>query len=201
MARFCYNGAKRMNIELIRSNRKTLAIEVTSDLMVIVRAPRRMPVSDINRFIGEKADWIDASLSKMKKRQMESRESGKRPLSDMEIKLLSDKAKRIIPPKVHRYAALMGVTYGRITIRFQKSRWGSCSGKGNLNFNCLLMKAPDEVIDYVVVHELCHRKQMNHSPRFWAEVERILPDYKERRAWLKKNGNELLLESDAEESE
>ena len=160
-----------------------------------------MPVSDINRFIGEKADWIDASLSKMKKRQMESRESGKRPLSDMEIKLLSDKAKRIIPPKVHRYAALMGVTYGRITIRFQKSRWGSCSGKGNLNFNCLLMKAPDEVIDYVVVHELCHRKQMNHSPRFWAEVERILPDYKERRAWLKKNGNELLLESDAEESE
>ena len=154
-----------------------------------------MPVSEINKFIGEKADWIEASLSKMKKKKQAAETSGKRPMSDTEVKLLFDKAKRVIPPKVHRYASLMGVTYGRITIRFQKSRWGSCSGKGNLNFNCLLMKAPDEVIDYVVVHELCHRKQMDHSPKFWAEVENILPDYKERRSWLKKYGNELLLEN------
>jgi predicted metal-dependent hydrolase len=73
----------------------------------------------------------------------------------------------------------------------QKSRWGSCSGKGNLNFNCLLMRTPDEIIDYVVVHELCHLKEMNHSPRFWAEVEKIFPDYKERRKWLKDHGNEI----------
>jgi predicted metal-dependent hydrolase len=85
----------------------------------------------------------------------------------------------------------MGVEYGRITIRMQKSRWGSCSGKGNLNFNCLLMRTPDEIIDYVVVHELCHLKEMNHSPRFWAEVEKIFPDYKERRKWLKDHGNEI----------
>ena len=188
-----------MNFELVRSKRKSLSIEVRNDLRVIVRAPLRMPVSEINRFIGEKADWIDASLSKMKKRQQERSDDGKRPMSDMEIRLLADKAKRVIPPKVHRYAALMGVTYGRITIRFQKSRWGSCSGKGNLNFNCLLMKAPDEVVDYVVVHELCHRKQMNHSPKFWAEVEKIIPDYKERRKWLKDHGNEMLLENDADE--
>ena len=86
----------------------------------------------------------------------------------------------------------MGVDYGQITIRSQKTRWGSCSSKGNLNFNCLLLLAPPEVLDYVVVHELCHRKEMNHSPRFWAEVARVMPDYKVRRKWLKDNGNGLM---------
>jgi predicted metal-dependent hydrolase len=74
----------------------------------------------------------------------------------------------------------------------QKSRWGSCSGQGNLNFNCLLMRAPDDVVDYVIVHELCHRKEMNHSDRFWTLVESVLPDYKEKRKWLKDHGSELM---------
>ena len=91
-----------------------------------------------------------------------------------------------------RFAALVGVTYGRITIRAQKSRWGSCSGKGNLNFNCLLMLCSEDVRDYVVVHELCHRKELNHSPRFWAEVEKVLPGYKVQRKWLKDNGGGLI---------
>ena len=82
----------------------------------------------------------------------------------------------------------MGVTYGRITIRAAKTRWGSCSGAGNLNFHWKLILMPDEVLDYVVVHELAHRKQMNHSPAFWAEVEKVLPDYRERRRWLKNWG-------------
>ena len=86
----------------------------------------------------------------------------------------------------------MGVTYGRITIRNQVSRWGSCSSVGNLNFNCLLMLAPPEVRDYVVVHELCHRKEMNHSPAFWAEVEKMIPDYKAHKKWLKDNGTALI---------
>ncbi len=90
------------------------------------------------------------------------------------------------------FAPLVGVSYGRITIRNQRTRWGSCSGKGNLNFNCLLMLAPPEVLDYVVVHELCHRKEMNHSPRFWAEVARVLPDYQQRRRWLKEHGGALV---------
>ena len=94
------------------------------------------------------------------------------PLSEEDMKALADKAVRIIPERVRYYAPLIGVTYGRITIRNQRTRWGSCSAKGNLNFNCLLMLAPPEVLDSVVVHELCHRKEMNHSKQFYEEVRR-----------------------------
>ena len=99
---------------------------------------------------------------------------------------------QIIPEKVKHYAALVGVAYGRITIRNQRTRWGSCSGKGNLNFNCLLVLFPDEVIDSVVVHELCHRKHMNHSSAFWKEVEAIMPDYKDKRKWLNTCGEDIM---------
>ena len=79
---------------------------------------------------------------------------------------LAEEALKVIPERVEYFAKVIGVTYGKITVRNQKTRWGSCSSKGNLNFNCLLMLAPPEVLDYVVVHELCHRKQMNHSKAF-----------------------------------
>ena len=82
----------------------------------------------------------------------------------------------------------MGVSDGSITVREQKTRWGSCSAKGNLNFNWKLVLMPEEILDYVVVHELAHRLQMNHSTEFWDEVEKILPDYRKRRQWLKENG-------------
>lgn len=85
------------------------------------------------------------------------------------------------------------MTYGRISIRKQKTRWGSCSREGNLNFNSLLMMAPPEVLDYVVVHELCHRLEMNHSARFWAQVEKVIPDYRKPRKWLKEHGSQLML--------
>ena len=97
----------------------------------------------------------------------------------------------MIPQRVAYYAGIVGVTYGRITIRSQKTRWGSCSSGGNLNFNCRLMKAPTSVLDYVIVHELCHRLEMNHSSRFWALVEQVMPDYRVHRKWLREHGSSL----------
>lgn len=109
-----------------------------------------------------------------------------------EIHKLAEFALKVILVKVKNYASLMNVQYGRITIRNQKTRWGSCSSKGNLNFNCLLMLAPDEVVDYVVIHELCHLIEMNHSKAFWKQVEQMMPDYKKHRKWLKDHGNEIM---------
>ena len=97
-----------------------------------------------------------------------------------------------IPARVAFYAPFVGVTYGRITIRNQKKRWGSCSSKGNLNFNCALMLAPPEAIDSIVVHELCHRKQMNHSKAFYDEVLKVYPDYWKWDKWLRENGSALI---------
>lgn len=100
--------------------------------------------------------------------------------------------KIILSDKIRYYANTMGVRVGRITLRDQKTRWGSCSSLGNLNFNWRLIMAPKEVIDYVVVHEMCHLKQMNHSKLFWNEVKKYCPDYSIYRKWLKDNGKYLV---------
>lgn len=178
-----------MNIEVIRSNRKTIAIEIKPDLQVVVRTPYRMPKWEIERFVREHEDWIQKHLEIVRKRKEEQDAMPQQSeLTEEELRGLVKEAHKVIPERVAYYAPIVGVTYGRIAIRNQKTRWGSCSGKGNLNFNCQLMRMPPEVIDYVVVHELCHRKEMNHSPKFWAEVERVLPDYKSTREWLKEQG-------------
>lgn len=173
-----------MDYTLIRSRRKTLSIEITPRGELLVRAPARMPRREIQYFLESRRDWITAHLAKL--------EPAPEPLSAAELQLLSARARETIPPKAAAFAAQLGVTFGRITVRVQKTRWGSCSVQGNLNFNCLLMLAPEPVLDYVIIHELCHRKQMNHSAQFWAEVEGILPDYREQRRWLKQQGANLL---------
>ncbi len=181
---------KKVEINVIKSNRKTMSMEIRKDGTVLIRAPYQMPDTEIQRFIQEKTDWIAKHLQMQEERKRQEQPEDR--LTMQEIQELADRALKEIPKRVAHYARLLQVDYGRITIRNQKSRWGSCSGKGNLNFNCLLMLTPPEVIDYVVVHELCHRKEMNHSARFWNEVEQILPDYRERRDWLKKNGGRLI---------
>lgn len=183
----------KTHIEVIRSKRKTLAIEIRPDMRVVVRAPEKIPQNEIIKFVEEKQNWIKKHLVQMYFKAEEIKKQKKEPaLTNADIEKLCQKALSVIPDKVKYYAEIMGVTYGRITIRNQKTRWGSCSNKGNLNFNCLLMLMPDKVLDYVVVHELCHLKQMNHSKKFWKEVERYMPDYKNYKKWLNENGGALI---------
>ena len=116
----------------------------------------------------------------------------KKKLSEKERLEYRKKAKLVFRERADYFASSMGLSFNRIAIREQRTRWGSCSSKKNLNFNWKLLLAPPQVLDYVVVHELCHLKQMNHSKAFWTEVEAVLPDYKERKRWLRENGAELM---------
>lgn len=177
-------------IEIVRSRRRSLALEIRPDGHVLVRSPFSASNEHIKNFIRENQSFIEKHIRRI---QQELKDNPRpEPLNVKELNSLIKQAMERIPERVRYYAPIVGVDYGRITIRNQKTKWGSCSAKGNLNFNCLLMKAPEEVLDYVVVHELCHRQEMNHSPRFWKLVEQVMPDYKLRRKWLRDHGGELM---------
>ncbi len=171
-----------------------MGLEVTSEGMIRIRAPYGVSEDVILRFLESKSAWIQKSLAKVRARQEQLKEEevqyGK--LTEAELKVLKMQAEEVFPARAVFYAGKMGISYGRITIRRQKTRWGSCSQSGNLNFNCLLMLAPPGVVDYVVVHELCHRIEMNHSPRFWELVGEVYPDYDRWKRWLKENGGRLM---------
>ncbi len=183
------------NIKIIKSKRKTISLQIKPDGNIELKAPVQIKDAQIQEFLCRKSDWIEKHLQTVKERQKQI--SQIKPLTIEEIHDLADQALEIIPKRVAYFASLVGVTYGHITIRNQKSRWGSCSGKGNLNFNCLLMLMPPDVLDYVVVHELCHRKEMNHSSQFWAEVRKILPDCEKQKLWLKEHGYEIMIKMTA----
>ena len=172
-----------IEIPIIRSKRKTLGLEVKYDSTVNARVPMRAPREIIERFIREHEAWI------IRKRQEWSLAGNNRDdmsgLPPIETKEGKAKIRQYIERQVEYYAKIVGVTYGRISMRNQKTRWGSCSSQGNLNFNNRLLFVPEELVDYVVVHELAHRKEMNHSNAFWNVVEKYMPDYKERRKKLR----------------
>ena len=178
--------SKDTKITIIRSSRKTLALQIKNG-EIIVRAPLRMKDKEIYKFIALKKDRLEKHLSEFNERQKEL--DNIQPFTKEEISDFTKRAKEIIPERVSLYAPKIGVTYNRITIRCQKSRWGSCSSKGNLNFNCLLVLFPTEIIDSVVVHELCHRKHMNHSQQFYKEIEKVFPEYKKWHKQLNETGN------------
>lgn len=174
------------SVRIERSRRRSIVLSVNSKAEVILKVPYRTTNAEINRILFERQDWIRTHVARV--RSARASADTLAPLTDEELRQLSRQAAQYIPPRVAMYAERIGVSYGRITIRHQRTRWGSCSTKGNLNFNCLLMLTPPEVIDYVIVHELCHRKEMNHSTRFWALVASVLPNYVEQKRWLREHG-------------
>jgi predicted metal-dependent hydrolase len=175
---------------IIRSKRKSISASVNGSGELIVRAPLHMPERKIERFVEENYK----ALEKMQKRKLaqiqQANEQGM--LAKAEIEALRAQAKELIPQRVAYYAPLVGIYPNNISIKRMKTRWGSCSSKGNLNFNLLLMLAPPETLDSVIVHELCHLKHMDHSAQFYEEVLRVFPEYKKHNGWLKKNGAVLI---------
>lgn len=218
--------------KLIRSRRKTVAIHISRDAALEVRAPLKMTIAEIDEFIASKEQWISAHLEKAsaqsaarsaftldygsqitllgkaysimagQTRRVSLSETGVMippGLSAVEVKravimLYRAVAKDDLIDRTRRIAQMMGVKPAGIKITGAKTRWGSCSGKNNINFAWRLIMAGDKIIDYVVVHELAHISEHNHSPRFWAVVEGMLPDYKDRRRELRLLQKKLAIE-------
>lgn len=177
-------------VQLIRSGRKTIGVKVDQKGVVTAQAPYLAKEADILAFLSQHADRIKQYVQRSRIAAEQAEDAGR--FSAAELEHMAQQVVQVIPQRVAYYARLLGVTYGRITIRNQKSRWGSCSSKGNLNFNCLLMAAPAEVLDSVVAHELCHRKHMDHSKAFYAELYKLFPDYDRCSRWLKEQGALLM---------
>lgn len=186
MILFCENMID--NVEIIRSNRKTLSLEIGVDMKIRVRAPVKMKNADIERFIKAKMSWIEKKLDIIRL----NNKSEQLAFTEAEISELKEMARGLILPSIEKYAKIMSVSYGKISIKSQLTRWGSCSSIGNLNFNCLLACCPNEVVEYVIIHELCHLKYMDHSKKFWNAVEKYCPNYRDHKAWLNENGAKLI---------
>ena len=169
-----------MDYKVVYSGRKTIALSV-KDGALVVKAPYGTKKTRIEKLISSHENWINKHIQKQKEKNAKYGN-----LSEERIAELRKIAKQILPAKVSYYAKIMGLKYGRITITSAKTRFGSCSSKGNIAFSYRLMMYPDAAIDYVVVHELAHLKEMNHSPAFYKVVAAVLPDYKERIKLLKK---------------
>ena len=166
---------------LIRSRRRTLSMEIKKDLTVLVRAPLNCARGEIDRFVQQHEEWIALHMEKQRQRAAAHPEP-----TEEQRKALIAKAKVQLPPKVARYAAVMGVKPTGITVTGARTRFGSCSGKNRLSFTWRLMDYPDEAIDAVVVHELAHIVHKNHGKEFYALVESVLPDYKQRQKLLER---------------
>lgn len=166
--------------ELVRSDRRTLAVEITRDCRVLVRAPRRMPRSQIDAFVAGRERWITEHMERQRQRLAAHPEP-----TEAEREACVRRAREVLPRRAAHYAALMGVRPAGITITGARTRFGSCNSQGRICFSWRLMLYPEEAIDYVVVHELAHLRHMDHSERFYGEVARVLPDWQRRRALLR----------------
>lgn len=162
---------------LIRSDRKTLALELKPTGELVVRAPRKLSRTLIDRAVAQREDWIEQKRAILAARPPEPERE--------QIEAWRAEAKRLLPDRVACWSRIMGLTPKAVKITAARTRWGSCSASGNINLSCRLMGSPPAAVDYVIVHELAHLKHMNHSAAFYRLVQRYLPDYKERIRLLK----------------
>ena len=165
---------------IIRSGRKTLALEITREGELVVRAPFRTSSAVIEAFVARHEEWIRTHKAKVLARIAAHRE----PTTEEEA-VLRQKAREILPGRVAYFSRLMGVSPARISVTGARTRFGSCSAKGSIAFSFRLMEYPAEAVDYVVVHELAHLVHHNHGKQFYALIASVLPDWKERAALLK----------------
>ena len=164
------DGRGEIRVSVIRSARKSLGLEVRDANTVLARIPTRVSDRELKAFVENHRSWILEKTEVMAERE-ENRKSTPAPPPELLSKTDRMKIQLKIGKRVRHYCETMGVTVGYVTVKNQKTRWGSCSAKGNVNFNYQLAFLPDELLDYVVIHELAHRRHMNHSRAFWAEVE------------------------------
>ncbi len=160
---------------------KRLRITVSRGGEILVTMPRRARLQDAVRFVSHQAVWIKKQLEEVTSHKMAGRPAN----SSAEFKKYKEVARRLVAQKINQFNQIYRFPFCRVAIRNQKSRWGSCSRQGNLNFNYRLALIDSHLADYVVVHELCHLKEQNHSARFWKLVAETIPDFKIRRHALK----------------
>lgn len=194
MIRYLMLNKMEIPYEVIYSRRKTISLEVTVRGEVKLRLPQSCREQEGIRFLEQRAEWLWLTLEKMRRHRETCLEQQARmpQVTPEQIRQMRAQAKRVLTEKANLFAAKMGVTYACLTVKDQKTRWGSCSVRGNLNFNWRLILAPEQVLDYVVIHELAHRIHMNHSAAFYRTVETVMPDYRKPVGWLKENGEMLM---------
>ncbi len=156
---------------------KGLRLSVRVDGTCVVTVPRRVPKFFVKRFIESRRAWIEAKVAEMKRKHPEASKLDKTAKTNL-YKLYKEAALKLATNRLEHFNQHYNFTYKRITIRNQQTRWGSCSSKGNLNFSYRIMLLTPEQADYIIVHELCHLGEMNHSAKFWKLVERTVPEYK-----------------------
>ncbi len=172
-------------MEILRSKRRTLALHIRPDGRLVVRAPQYVDEPQIHRFIHQNTPWIEKTRQRVLDKQRLAEEWRVQfPLEDSHYKA---QALPLFKERCDLYAAKMGVSYKKIALSDATTRWGSCSPQGRLRFNWRLVLAPREIVDYVVVHELAHLKELNHSKRFWDFVKGAAPHYRAAKKWLREH--------------
>ena len=171
--------------QLIRSKRRSIALLITDDAILRVRAPYKVSRELIEDFIRKKTAWIERHLKKA--REQKQIVCAKRQ-SAHPVRYYKKQARQVIPLRVKELSCLTGLGYKGIKITSARKRFGSCSPINSLTFSWRLLLAPGKVLDYVIIHELAHTVEKNHSRRFWGKIEELMPDYKFSHVWLKENG-------------